>query len=103
MARSKINSFPSEILILNQKWTIKFVDVVDKNEPLMGCCDFNNREIRIDKTLVDEAKKETLIHEMCHAYIHHLGGIPLELEEHLVQIFSVIFMDIVRANKPFWS
>ena len=50
-----------------------------------GLIDYKNCEIRINKDLSEEAKKETLCHEMVHGILVHLGYNEQSQDEQFVQ------------------
>lgn len=50
-----------------------------------GQIDYKNCEIRINKNMTDESKKETICHEMIHGIFVHLGYSNCAQDEQLVQ------------------
>lgn len=65
----------------------KVVECEDKfdTDCHFGQIDYKTCEIRINKDLSPEAKKETLCHEMVHGILVHLGYNNLSGDEQLVQ------------------
>jgi len=113
--------FPTEINILGQNWTILYMkNIVEPDdrpglEPspgmILGLCDSMSTTIYICTDQSKEAMKNTLIHEILHAYYHLLPhAISPEnayegdsFEETLVSMFSGAFLDMVHKLKPFWK
>lgn len=50
-----------------------------------GLIDYQTCEIRINKDLTEESKKETLCHEMVHGILIHLGYASYSSDEQFVQ------------------
>lgn len=50
-----------------------------------GLIDYQTCEIRINKDLTEESKKETLCHEMVHGMLIHLGYASYSSDEQFVQ------------------
>lgn len=50
-----------------------------------GMIDYKNLEIRINRDMKKEAKKETICHEMVHGILVHMGKNELAADEEFVQ------------------
>ena len=50
-----------------------------------GQIEYAKCEILINKNMTDQAKKETLCHEMVHGMLNHLGFYEQSNDEHFVQ------------------
>lgn len=53
-----------------------------------GMIDYQTCEIRINKDMSEESKKETLCHEMVHGMLIHLGYSSYSSDEQFVQALS---------------
>lgn len=51
----------------------------------MGMIEYKSLQIKINKNMAEETKKETLCHEMVHGILVHLGYNDLSNDEQLVQ------------------
>lgn len=67
--------------------THEVVEVEDKFnvDCHMGMIEYKDLVIKINKDMPDEAKKETLCHEMIHGILVHLGYQDMSNDEQLVQ------------------
>ena len=54
----------------------------------MGMIEYKDLKIKINKDMPDEAKSETLCHEMVHGMLVHLGYGELANDEQFVQAFG---------------
>lgn len=65
----------------------KIVECEDKFDTDLhfGLIDYKTCEIRINKDISDESKKETLCHEVLHGMLIHLGYAELSQDEQFVQ------------------
>lgn len=64
---------------------IEVEDVFDATECHFGQIDFKKCEIRVNKDLTDQAKAETICHEMVHGILVHLGYNEYSDNEQFVQ------------------
>ena len=53
-----------------------------------GNVDFLKAEIRINKDMTEAVKQETLVHEIVHAVLVHIGRADLSEDETFVQSFA---------------
>ena len=53
-----------------------------------GQIDYKACEIRVNKDMADEAKEETIIHEMVHGILVHLGYSEQSQDEQFVQALA---------------
>lgn len=53
-----------------------------------GNVDFLKAEIRINKDMAEAVKQETLVHEIVHAVLVHIGRADLSEDETFVQSFA---------------
>lgn len=65
----------------------KIVECEDKfdTDCHFGQIDYKTCEIRINKDISDESKKETLCHEVLHGMLIHLGYQELSQDEQFIQ------------------
>lgn len=91
--------FPTQVVLFGQRWDVKYVSPVDRDESLMGAADICDRIIYLDRTMAPEAMLDTLIHEMAHAYFE-TSPITLDpdLEENLCKFVATVVIDMMRAN-----
>lgn len=71
------------------------VESVNKFEPRKGEIDYYQRQIRIDKDMTEQDKKETLLHEIIHG-IDDLMGI--ELDESQTRKLGVGLTTVIQDN-----
>ena len=76
---------PETVSIMGIPYTVKLVDVVDKNQLCFGEIDYFACEIRIDKTLTPEMQKVTLLHEILHGCCNLLGLNDVNENESAIQ------------------
>lgn len=84
--------------ILGIEYRIEEVESVSKTESLLGSIDFLNQVIRIDVSLSNEKKEETLLHEILHG-IAEATGLEETLNEQVVQILSRTLYDLFKRQK----
>jgi len=105
-AKKKKSLLPNKMRINSQHWDIKYVgraDLIDGRDVLAGCEIAQERTIMIDRDLCSEAAKETLIHEVIHAYFELEREFEVDAEEELVRMFTRWFLDLTRNNNAFWT
>ncbi len=102
--------FPNTLKIFNYTWDIAYATAVPTNDDgeeydLLGKCDLFTKTIVVDINQGRERLRETLLHEICHAYAHSVPGLELKLkhEEKFCDLFAAIFIDFVRNNVAFWE
>jgi Zn-dependent peptidase ImmA (M78 family) len=97
----KKQKFPSSILILGRKFKIKqHNNLAWQGQPVLGLCDSNTKIIYLEKSQKDDVKKETLLHEATHAFLH-ITGIDQKLgdgeNEVYCQLMTAFYHDMVKA------
>ncbi len=102
--------FPATIKIFNYTWNITYAATVPADDDeeeydLLGKCDLFTKTIVVDINQGRERLRETLLHEVCHAYMHSVPGLVLKIkhEEKFCDLFAAIFIDFVRNNSEFWK
>jgi Zn-dependent peptidase ImmA (M78 family) len=99
----KKKRFPTSIIILGRKYKIKQgANLVYNGQTCYGLCDNNERIIYLEKNQDEQVKKETLLHEACHALLF-ITGIDQKLSdaenEMYAQLFTAWFHDVEKALK----
>lgn len=67
---------PKQVSILGRKFKVKQVDpkVIQRmHSRAIGLCDVYNQVIYLDKTLPQNAKERTYLHELAHGYMDTVG------------------------------
>lgn len=84
----------SEIRILGQVYRISEVECVSKEELVKGSINYLTHEIRIDKSMPDDLKKQTMLHEVIHAICDALGLYELGEDEQAVQSLATALYSV---------
>ena len=105
-----MGSFPNEVSILGHKYELISNDSkqcktelgIKSKAPLKGCILTNEKQqIFINPTLHFDEWSKTLLHEVLHGIIHHLGIVAEEkpeLEESFVEALSVGLFSVIKEN-----
>lgn len=100
--------WPTKFVMKSREWTIRYLDRdhpdMDEieGEGLLGWCDSTTHEVAICKKQSIESRRDTLIHEMCHAYYSTMPGVDHDdekAEENWVLAMTELFFEITR-NAP---
>ena len=96
------------VQIGGQRWKIKLVHpgnchlIGDGGAPLHGCCELAKCTIYISKALCEDAREDTLLHELLHAVVYVTGageaafaGVPA-IEEALVGTLTPTLHQVLR-------
>jgi Zn-dependent peptidase ImmA (M78 family) len=94
----KPKKFPVSITILGRKYKIKQgKNLAYLGQPCLGLCDNENKIIYLEKNQSDHVKKETLIHEVAHAFMF-ISGIDQKLSdsecEMYAQLLTALYADV---------
>jgi hypothetical protein len=91
---------PEFVMLMGQRWDLRKSPTPGKSSENYGYCDPYQRLIEIRTELHPEAELDTLLHEIAHAYqfMIDLTHIPPEVWETVVQLISVITIDVNRNN-----
>lgn len=86
------------VRILGLDYEIEEVECVSKEELRRGEINFLTNQIRIDKSMPEDLKKQVLIHEMMHAIFDLLGFEDLCTDENKVQSIATALHQVIRDN-----
>lgn len=92
-----------KISVMGMEYAIEYVDVVDKENPRFGQVNFFESKIKIDKSLSEDRKKQTLIHEILHCVCQELGLYDLNDNENAIQSIATALYDISKNNQAIFS
>jgi Zn-dependent peptidase ImmA (M78 family) len=66
----KKRAFPRFVIVLGRKFKIvQKKNIAYQGQNILGLCDYNNLTIYIEGSQSDQSKRQTLIHEACHAML----------------------------------
>ncbi|MEK4513611.1 hypothetical protein [Paenibacillus sp. FSL K6-2524] len=82
------------------KYQVVEVESVNKFEPRKGEIDLYQRQIRIDKDMTDQDKRETLLHEIIHGLDEFIG---IDLEESQVRKLGAGLATVFEDNPELLS
>ena len=86
------------VRILGLDYEIEEVECVSKEELRRGEINFLTNQIRIDRNMPEDLKKQALIHEMMHAIFDLLGFEDLCTDENKVQSIATALHQVIRDN-----
>lgn len=96
----KVNYFEYEILELDSHDERLKID----NDYHWGICSYKDRKIYINKDLNFINKKETLIHEVTHAFIEAYGFLQVNLTDEIVSDFvAAHIFNILRVINEYFK
>jgi Zn-dependent peptidase ImmA (M78 family) len=90
-----------KISILGLTYRVNEVEVVNKNIPRNGEINFIEQVIKIDKTLSEERKQITLLHEIIHGICEQLQFNEIGDNEQMVQGFALALHQILKDGFTF--
>ncbi len=118
MSAHDLSKWPTEYVIKSRRWTIEYLpkehpDLVDEDSPLpsawlMGFCEPRTSRIAVCSDMSLEAIRDTLAHELCHAYYSTMPGVDHDSEtaesdeENWVLSATECFFEIVRNSESLW-
>lgn len=88
------------INILGIPYKVEEVECVNKHEPCQGEIDFEQCEIRIDKSLPTDLKNQVLMHELIHGILELLGYKAENEDEQKVQGLATALHLLLQESKP---
>lgn len=84
-------SFPRSIMVLGRKFKIiKKKNIAYHGQAILGLCDYEKLTIYIESTQSDVSKRQTLIHEACHAMLI-ITGIDQKISESENELYCQLF------------
>lgn len=87
----KKRAFPRFIMVLGRKFKIvQKKNIAYQGQSILGLCDYNNLTIYIEKSESDNSKRQTLIHEACHAMLI-ITGIDQKISESENELYCQLF------------
>ena len=92
-----------KVTVMGVEYAIEYVDVVDKENPRFGQVNFFESKIKIDNSLSDDMRKQTLIHEILHCVCQGLGLYDLGENENAIQSIATALYDISKSNQAIFS
>lgn len=90
----KINKILYQIKTVENKELNRYID--DDGNSTIGLTDCINQTIYLDKDLKKERMKQTLVHELTHAYINEYCPSDMFDEEELCNFVAIYSEDIVK-------
>ena len=88
--------------ILGVLYKVKLVNLTSRRKALLGEIDYVKQEIRIDKKLKKERKREVLLHEIIHGLTEAVG-LDEKLTEQDIQSLARAIYALFRSNRPIFS
>ena len=92
-----------KITVMGIEYTVEYVEVVNKEEPRFGQVDFFESRIQIDRSLSEDMKKQTLLHEILHCICQGLGLYDIGENENAIQSMATALYDVSKSNKAIFS
>ena len=89
----------NKIKILATEYEVEEVEQIDKYERLLGQINYEEQRIKIDKSISEDMKKETLIHELLHGILEKLGYTDLNEDEQKVHSIASTMYLVLKENK----
>jgi hypothetical protein len=93
-------SFPKSITIMGRKIKIKQgVNLIYKEQPCLGLCDYDNKTIYLEKNQPQQSKVETLVHEATHFFLELTGisqKLDIDTNEMYCQLITALFVDLKK-------
>lgn len=87
------------IKIMATEYEVEEVEQIDKFNMSLGEIVYTELKIKIDKTIPEELKKETLFHEMLHGVLDKLGYTDINEDEQKVQSIASTLYLVLKENK----
>lgn len=87
---------PTEVKVAGVTYTVKEQENLINIEEAWGRIDFFNSNIRVDKSLSDDRKEQSFIHEVTHAIFLEAGY--KEQEEDMINRISIVLYQVLKDN-----
>lgn len=91
----------NSVNILGLPYTIKEVQVINKEQFTLGQIDYVNLEILIDESLSNEKKELILLHEILHGICEAIGADELNENEQVIQGLSSSLYHLLKSQTIF--
>lgn len=88
----------SNIKILATDYKVEEVEQINKFERLLGEIDYIEQTIKIDKSISEDLKMETLIHEIIHGILEKLGYTDFNQDEQKVHSIASTMYLVLKEN-----
>ena len=87
---------PTEVKVAGVTYTVEEQENLINIEDSWGRIDFFNSNIRVDKSLSDDRKEQSFIHEVVHAIFLEAGY--KEQEEDMINRVSIVLHQVLKDN-----
>lgn len=88
-----------KIKIMATEYEVEEVEQIDKYERLLGQINYEEQKIQVDRSISEDMKKETLIHEILHGILEKLGYVDLNEDEQKVHSIASTMYLVLKENK----
>lgn len=98
-----------KVMILGEEWELKFVENIPKNlrENTWGTSIETKRILRVDNSMKDASEfedkeiyqKDTIRHEVLHAYFDECGAFTYSRDEKLIEMLEKLVPKMVKTFK----
>lgn len=89
------------VRVLYQDYVVKRLDVIDRDDSILGMIDHVENVIYIKNNLTSEKGKVTLVHEILHAVFEQLGFDDEHDNKHLIKSLATGLYQVFQGNKKF--
>lgn len=93
----------NKISILGIDYEVIYLDDLIARENLYGEINYHKQIIRIDKTMEEDRKKRTIIHEVVHGMMESLGYADINCDEEKIQSISNALYLVLESNPKLLS
>lgn len=88
-----------KVKILATEYDLVEEEQIDKYQRLLGQINYVEQVIKLDKTIPEDLKKETLIHEILHGVLEKLGYEEINNDEQKVHSIASTMYCVLKENK----
>lgn len=89
----------NKLKILATEYDIEEVEQIDKYQRLLGQIEYTEQKIKIDKSLSEDMKRETLMHEILHGILEKLGYDNINEDEQKVHSIASTMYLVLKENE----
>lgn len=90
-----------EVKIFGETYEVIEQEIIDNMVEKIGLIDHMQNKIYIKKSLSEDKKKVTLIHEILHGILSQLGFDDEHDNEHLIDSLSTAIYQVFKSNSLF--